>query len=291
MKLTPRSLILDLMATLPLDGSQSMPVRALVEAGECFGLASNSVRVALARLNPQGRVERDERGRYRQGRSATSATRFIRGWRQVGSGTRSWSGAWVAVQCAEARARGKKKQDALALRFFGFSEFQPGLAVRPDNLAGGVDGTRASLFEAGLSPSSLVGRLSDLGPEAEARARRLWDVDQLQTQYRETTRALLRSQRQLRKATDEEGMVETFHVGGRAIRQLVLDPRLPEAMLDPQPREKLVSAMIEYDRFGRACWAPFMRRHGVVPRRARASLPFEAGSGVFTEAPVGAEAI
>ena len=50
MDVTPRSLILDLMATLPSQGSHAMPVSALVEAGGYFGLAGNSLRVALARL-------------------------------------------------------------------------------------------------------------------------------------------------------------------------------------------------------------------------------------------------
>ena len=42
-----------------------MPVRALVEAGRCFGIGDNSLRVALARLLARGRVERNMRGRYR----------------------------------------------------------------------------------------------------------------------------------------------------------------------------------------------------------------------------------
>ena len=78
-------------------------------------------------------------------------------------------------------------------------------------------------------------------------------------------------------------MAETFRVGGRAIRQLVLDPRLPKEMLDPRHRAALVSSMTEYDRFGRAFWAPFMRKHGVIRNRVKGSLPFDAAAGIYTE--------
>ena len=283
MDVTPRSLILDLMATLPSEGSHAMPVRALVEAGGYFGLAGNSLRVALARLMAQGRVDRDERGRYRQGSAVSSATRVIRGWRRVDTGMRAWSGAWVAVKSQANRSRTEKKQDQQALRLFGFRGFDFGLSLRPDNLAGGTDEIRNSLFGFGLASSSLVARMSDLGEEQEARAFALWDTHELKAEYKETVAALSQSRKSLRHASDEEAMVETFRVGGRAIRQLVLDPRLPKEMLDSRPRAVLVSAMTEYDRFGRAAWAPFMRRHGVAPSRAKASLPFETAAGIYTE--------
>lgn len=268
-----------------------MPVRALVEAGGYFGLGGNSVRVALARLVAQGRVDRDERGRYRQGAAASLAARVIRGWRRVDSSTRAWSGAWVAVQSLGSRSRAQKSRDEQVMRLFGFRVLDAGLSLRPDNRVGGVEETRRSLLEAGLASSSLVACMHDLGEELEVRTRGLWDVDELKAQYQETVQALLRSERSLKQASSEKAMAETFRVGGRAIRQLVLDPLLPKEMFDPELRSTLVSTMIEYDRFGRAFWAPFMRRHGVVPRRARVSLPFEAAAGIDAEIRVGAEAI
>ena len=46
MEPSPRSLILDLLGTV---GRGSAPVRALLEAGELFGIGGNRLRVALAR--------------------------------------------------------------------------------------------------------------------------------------------------------------------------------------------------------------------------------------------------
>jgi phenylacetic acid degradation operon negative regulatory protein len=53
-------------------------------------------------------------------------------------------------------------------------------------------------------------------------------------------------------------MVESFLLGGRVLRQLVLDPLLPEAILPVAERQHLVEAMRRYDRFGRGAWAGFL---------------------------------
>ena len=60
-------------------------------------------------------------------------------------------------------------------------------------------------------------------------------------------------------------MVESFLLGGRVIRQLVLDPLLPEPILPVGERDALAGAMRRYDRLGRACWAGVPR----APRCAR----------------------
>jgi phenylacetic acid degradation operon negative regulatory protein len=125
--------------------------------------------------------------------------------------------------------------------------------------------------------------MRDLAEDQETRARALWDVNRLEAEYRETTLALSQSRRRLSRSSTEEAMVETFRVGGQAIRQLVLDPLLPQEMVDSHERSTLVKAMMEYDKFGRAFWAPFMQRHGVVRRGASAALPFETAAGIYPD--------
>lgn len=67
-------------------------------------------------------------------------------------------------------------------------------------------------------------------------------------------------------------MVETFLVGGRAIRQIALDPCLPEAIAPESEYHALVETMRAYDRTGRAHWREFMRAHGAPHRSSPANL-------------------
>jgi len=270
-KPSAKSLILDLLQSLR---GRSMPVRALVEAGLLFGLAENGVRVALARLLARGLVERDGPGRYRLAASAQPVSRRVGGWSSADARALRWSGAWVLafVHGLAKRDRPARRRDARALAFLGFAELDPGLFVRPDNLRGGVAGTRRALHELGLDPGARVLAASELDEKTEARARRLWDGAALVRAQREVRDEIARSAARLPRLDREAAMVETFLVGGRAIRQIALDPCLPEAIAPEAEGRALVAAMREYDRAGRASWSDFMRAHEAAQRSAPANL-------------------
>jgi len=277
-KVSPKSLILDLLSTLRPGRGHSMPVRALVEAGAFFDMAPTSVRVALARLLAQQRVERDERGRYRLGVAAHAVNQTIRSWRHLEAQTVAWRGGWVGVH----RQRGEPRADRLsgdrALHFLGVRTLDPNFLVRPDNLAGGVDSLRQRLVELGLEASALVFGVAELDSAAEARASTLWDVAALERGYREGMRKLSRSRGQLAGAASPKAMVESFRIGGEVIRQLVLDPLLPEAIAPSAGRRALAASMLEYDALGRSCWADFLAEHGVLHPRTPADLRVAAGT-------------
>jgi len=256
----PRSLILDLLSTLRRG---AFPVGALVAAGECFGLEPGSIRVALARLLERGLVSRSGRGRYRLGPAAAAVQEQANAWRRVRSRTRPWPGGWIGVHGPHGDRRARQRAQR-ALRFLGLRDLVPGLAIRPDNLAGGVEGARERLQALGLAPSALVARIDGLDPETEGRARGLWDVAALTRGYRTQRRALERSEARLASLPQDEAMVESFTVGGRALQQLALDPLLPEPIVATAERDALAEAVRRYDRIGRSCWAPFMREHGVL---------------------------
>ena len=80
--------------------------------------------------------------------------------------------------------------------------------------------------------------------------------------------ALERSEQRLSALPEARAMVESFELGGNAIRQLALDPLLPSALLPGRERELLLEAMLRYDRAGRACWARFLGGFGVGGRTA-----------------------
>jgi phenylacetic acid degradation operon negative regulatory protein len=255
-----KSFILDMLSTLR---GGVIPVRALVSSAALLGIPENNVRVALARLLAAGRVRRDERGRYGLGELAEAVGRQIRSWRDLEERTSRWDGGWIAVHRPAVGGRsGRARRAERALRLLGFRTLAPGLEVRPDNLRGGVARVREQLHDLGLDRGTAVFAMRGLDAATEARARRLWDVSALRIGYRRTLAELERSERRLPRLSERAAMVESFLVGGRGIRQLVLDPLLPEPLVPAAERAALVRALRRYDRIGRNCWARFMRDAG-----------------------------
>jgi phenylacetic acid degradation operon negative regulatory protein len=266
-----KSLVLDLLSTLR---EGAMPVRALVEAGAMLGVAENATRVALARLLAAGSVTRDERGRYRLGTGAAAVGRKVASWRRLEHRVRPWTGDWVGVCGAPVRRadRGQRRLHTRALRFLGFRPLFRGLDVRPDNLSGGVDGVREELHALGLDHDAAVFLVRHLDAATEARARRLWDTAAIRAGYRRTRVGLERSAARLETLAPHQAMAESFRLGGAAIREIVLDPLLPEPIFPATERDALVETMRDYDRRGRACWAGFLGRFGVPHRQAPADV-------------------
>ena len=127
---------------------------------------------------------------------------------------------------------------------------------------------RETLASLGLDPAAGVMRLCDLDPEREARARRLWDAEALVAGHREARRAIEASARRLPGLPTEVAMVESFTLGGAALRAIVLDPLLPDALVPGDERRALIAAMTRYDRLGRDAWRGFLSSHGVAQLRA-----------------------
>jgi phenylacetic acid degradation operon negative regulatory protein len=273
---SPRSLALDLLSTLR---GESMPVGALVAAGALFGIPENGMRVALTRLLGAGALARDERGRYRLGPAAAPLNERVVAWRSLEDRVRCWEGGWVAVHCAGLpRGRGAAAERAArALRLLGFAQFARDLALRPDNLRGGVAGVREELRGLGLPARAEVFALSELDADAESRARGLWDAAALRAGYARSRLALAKSEARLQRATEEAAMVESFRLGGRVIRELVSDPLLPEPLVPVAVRRALAAALRRYDRAGRRVWAGFMARYGAP----HAALPTDGSAVAF----------
>ncbi len=280
---TAKSVVLDLLSTMK---GGALPVRALVAAGALFGISENSLRVALARLRSSGLVTSDEPGLYRLGASAAAVNRVTTSWRTVERSVRPWSGAWIAVAtsdvpCPPASRAGR------ALAFLGFRSLRRDLAIRPDNLAGGIPTTRDRLLDLGLPESADVFGLHDLDPATARRAAALWDPAAIRLGYRRTIADLERSERGLATLPRDAAMAESFLIGGRAIRQIVLDPRLPDPLVPASERRALIETLLRYDRAGRARWAAFLRERGATPGSTPADVRFSADDIPAAEAHLG----
>ncbi|MGH0037737.1 MAG: PaaX family transcriptional regulator [Myxococcota bacterium] len=252
MSLTSKSLVLDLLSTLP--EGRAVPVGALVRAAGLLGIGENSLRVSLARLRARGLVESRERGLYCMGAAAQALNRTVRSWRGVENEVRDWDGGWVGVQAEGPTGRGGAKRRATALRLLGFRPLVGSLLLRPDNLVGGVETVRERLASLEIGSQLLVFGLGELDALHDARARALWDVAELESGYEASIAALEASEARLPSLAPEAAMAESFRQGGEVVRQIVLDPLLPAPILDTAKRSRLVETMRRYDVLGRECW-------------------------------------
>ena len=151
-----------------------------------------------------------------------------------------------------------------ALRLLGFRTLSPGLEIRPDNLVDGVAIARERLAGLGLGwevaaePRAIVFGMTSLDGDATSIARKLWDTERLLSDYLELTARLERSAARLATLPCAVAMRESFELGGEAIRQLVVDPLLPDAIAPANERRALLEAMRRYDLLGRRCWANWL---------------------------------
>jgi phenylacetic acid degradation operon negative regulatory protein len=269
MQVTAKQVLLEVLSA-HRGTERPVPVRFLVRAAAIFGIADNSVRVALARLCAEERLESPARGLYRLGAGARPLHERVVSWRSLEDLVGPWDGAFIGVHTAglprTERPVVRTRERALAL--WGFRTLVPGLEVRPANLRMGVDGVRKRLHQLGLDVGAPVMRLDALGP-LDAQARRLWDGAQLARTYRNATARLTQSLSRLDALPLEDTVRESFLLGREAIRVLVKDPLLPEPLVRAEERQRLAHTMRRYDREGHALWRRFLLE-AEAPRRATA---------------------
>jgi phenylacetic acid degradation operon negative regulatory protein len=251
---TPKSLLLDLLRVSP----QPVPVRWLVGIGALFGFEQNALRVALTRLVGLGLVESDERGSYRLAPGSDVVARLVAGWRLGDARIRPWRGDWLCVHHPRGLERALRAKSQRALERLGFREGQDGLWVRPNNLRRSRAALETDLGELGLTESAVLFVGRDF-PDAslESWKRSLWATAELRAGWRKSLREIERSRRRIGCIARQDALVESFLVGGEAIRLLAVDPLLPDEILDGADRRRLFEAMTSYDQLGKSIWNEF----------------------------------
>lgn len=253
MKPKARNLIMDLL--LASEG-QPLSVREFIAGCALFNISENNVRVALVRLSAEGLIEAAERGSYQLSGSAHELADEVATWRTAEQRVRPWKGGYLAVHCG---ALGRSDRGALrrrdrALQMLGFRELERGLLVRPDNIADGVATVRQRLYTLGLEPEACVFVADSFDAERETRIRSLWNGKALTATYKKLSAKL---EAWMERATTLEPDVaarEAFLLGGKAIREVVFDPLLPEPLVDVEARHAFVETVRRFDRFGQAIW-------------------------------------
>jgi phenylacetic acid degradation operon negative regulatory protein len=249
-------LVLDLLRVTPEPSAAR--VQALVEVGALFGFNGSAVRVAITRLVQSRMVESDERGCYRLAPGTSRFNRWVENWRLGEARMRPWNRGWLAVGGTKTSDRAALRRSQRALARLGFARGFAGLYLRPDNLATPIDDTRRLLEDFGLSADAEVFVASQFTKELNDRFERtLWPTKKLRERQKKAIRDLRRSEKRIASTARLEAVVETFVLGGTAIRLLALDPLLPEEIMPGDDRRELTELMLRYDESGRAIWKSF----------------------------------
>ena len=283
---TPRALILNLLLGAQARGGGVLGVRELLAACALFGLPENSARVALTRGVAAGLLATPRRGQYALGPQARPLADAVGHWRQITERLSEWTGGWVAVHVG---ATGRSDRPALRARerafgLLGLAEFERGLHLRPDNLAGGAAALRAQLrallqdlWPRGAEPGTVF-TLHDLDAADSARARALWDGAALDAAYRDTTARLCAWLDAADTLPLDRAAREAFGLGHEAIHTLVFDPLLPAPLVDADARARFIATVARFDAAGQAIWQRFLhtaRRPASDPPPTDAPQPEE----------------
>ncbi len=260
MNVSAKAVVLEVLSAGESIYQGTLPVRSLVQAASVFDVAENSVRVAIVRLRAEGLLESPSRGEYRLGPSAQVVNEKIHGWRTVSSRLDDWDGSWAAVFTADLSRtdRPALRRRQRALRYLGFECLKPGLFLRPNNLSPGIDGLRNELVALGLDSSAAVFRMEELNPNQEERARALWDSPKLEQTYSKLHEDLTVSMNRLEELPLNDSVREAFLLGREGIRHVVLDPLLPEPLIDESKRSTMVNILQSYCDKGLNLWARFL---------------------------------
>lgn len=233
-RLTARSVIAStLLGTTP----PRLPARVLVEAGELFGIAEGTTRVALSRMVANGELAADDgwyvlRGQRlleRQARQeASRAARTLR-----------WDGTWVlVVVTAERRAAAARAELRDALVRARLGELREGVWLRPANVAIELPSL--------VAEQATTMRATDVDPSV---VESLWDLDGWRARANELRHGMRALVPKLERG-DTQPLAEGFVTSAAVLRHFQADPLLPDELLPARWPGTALRA--EYDRFDRA---------------------------------------
>jgi phenylacetic acid degradation operon negative regulatory protein len=229
--LTARSVIAStLLGTEP----PRLPVRALVQVAELFGINEGTVRTALSRMVAAAELTTDAGSYQLSGRRLLE--RQVRQAASRRATQHRWHGGWaLAIVVSDRRDAAARADLRSALESVRLAELREGVWARPDNIDivwPPVVGDQCTIVHARDVDPSLVARLWNLSEWAEL-------ADELREEMEQLVVPLERG--------ETTALADGFIVSAAVLRHFQADPLLPEELL---PRRWPGGALREeYDRF------------------------------------------
>ncbi|RNL80132.1 PaaX family transcriptional regulator C-terminal domain-containing protein [Nocardioides marmorisolisilvae] len=204
--LSARSVVLSLLLGAH---PPELPVSALVDAGEMFGISDSTLRVALTRMVANGDLDRTD-GSYRL------SPRMLERQRKQDAAldpAGRWDGTWeTVVVTSVGRSASDRAELRAQLSELRLAELREGVWLRPANLARPLPGWPADLI------TTFFGTPSE---DPRALARRLWDLDAWNLDGRHLLGDIAAARTNAERLT----------VAAAVVRHLRRDPALPGDLL------------------------------------------------------------
>lgn len=202
-----------------------LPVRALIQLAELFGMSAGTMRTALSRMTATGEISSHD-GRYRLGGAMLDRQRAQDAGRR--SPTGRWDGSWHSlVTVPDQRSLAERRRLRAVMANHRFGELRPDIWLRPANLPAPADGDWIVI----------TGPLGGAG--SELLAGRLWDLRAIA----DTGRRLVGELADLRMThdwTEPAAIPPIFTVSAAVVRFLRTEPLLPGELLpDGWPIDEL----------------------------------------------------
>jgi phenylacetic acid degradation operon negative regulatory protein len=251
---TAKRMVLEFLTAMP---ENTATVQQLIAACQVLNISENSLRVAIARLKAEKKLEVEDRGLYSLGENSEAVRDEVTSWRTVDSETvPTWDRTWLAVHTGHLPRQDRKqiRRREQALRFLGFRTLRHGLEVRPNNLVDNRTVIRQHLERLGLDSEALIFVISEAEGLDEPIPQQLWNTEGLNEVYDHLLDELEKTSRAMDGCSTDEAARLSWHLGKRVISQIVLDPLLPEPLVNAHKRTELIQRMLEFDKRGRELW-------------------------------------
>ena len=239
-----------------------LPTLALVRSGELFGLSAGATRTALSRMVAAGEAVPDGDGHRLAG--ALLARHGRQRVARASTPARAWDGTWVlAVVTERGRRADERARFRIAAERLRLVEWREGVWARPANLD-----LRADDGDAHARVSAHASWLTGARPDDIDDLVACFALDRWAEIARHHVDAMHRWQPRLDRG-DTAALADTFLLDAAVQRHLVSDPRLPEALLEPDwPAPVLRATFERFDDAFSATWRTWYRtfRQGSDPR-------------------------
>ena len=226
---------------------------ALVRAGEIFGIADGTIRVALSRMLAAGELETED-GNYRlAGRLLDRMERQDASQRPP---LKRWDGTWRQAIVGKASRSAAERADLRgAMRELRFAELREGVWMRPDNL------TQDAPAHAHAIVDDQCLWLSASVPDPGALAEELWDLNGWARRAEELRRSMRTSSRELVEADVRRAALrDGFVLAAAVLRHMQADPLMPPELLpEDWPGGAMRSEYATYARVFARRWRTWLR--------------------------------